>query len=65
MYNEVWSFYISRVIVYEHPFVAVPLPTSKDDHQLENAKFYEENNCCWLIEQKNFEEKIEELLKKF
>ena len=46
------------------PFVAVPLPTSKDDHQLENAKFYKENNCCWLIEQKNFEEKIEELLKK-
>jgi len=46
------------------PFVAVPLPTSKDDHQIENAKFYKENNCCWLIEQKNFEEKIEELLKK-
>jgi len=46
------------------PFVAVPLPSSKDDHQLENAKFYKENNCCWLIEQKNFEEKIEELLKK-
>tara|TARA_A100001015_G_scaffold197716_1_gene220518 strand:- start:834 stop:1898 length:1065 start_codon:yes stop_codon:yes gene_type:complete len=44
------------------PFIAVPLPTSKDNHQLENANFYKENNCCWLIEQKYFEEEIEELL---
>jgi len=45
------------------PFIAVPLPTSKDNHQLENANFYKNNGCCWLIEQSLFEEKIEELLK--
>ena len=44
------------------PFIAVPLPTSKDNHQLENAKFYQDNECCWIIEQNNFDEKIEELL---
>ena len=38
------------------------MPTSKDDHQLENANFYEKNDCCWLIEQNQFEEKIEHLL---
>ena len=39
------------------------MPTSKDNHQLENANFYKDNDCCWLIEQSLFEEKIEELLK--
>ena len=45
------------------PFITVPLPTSKDDHQLENANFYKNNDCCWVVEQKYFEEKIEELIK--
>ncbi len=45
------------------PFVAVPLPLSKDNHQYENACFYKNNDCCWIIEQKYFEEKIEEFLK--
>ena len=44
------------------PFIAVPLPTSKDNHQFENANFYKNNDCCWLVEQHNFEEKIEEIL---
>ncbi len=45
------------------PFIAVPLPTSKDNHQLENAIYYENKNCCWIIEQDSFEEKIEKFLK--
>ena len=45
------------------PFIAVPLPTSKDNHQFENANFYQNNGCCWIIEQDYFEEKIEEVLK--
>ena len=45
------------------PFVAVPLPTAKDNHQYENARFYRDNDCCWLIEQNYFDEKIEQLLK--
>ena len=46
------------------PFIAVPLPSSKDNHQFENANFYKENDSCWIIEQKNFESEIEELLNK-
>ena len=45
------------------PFISVPLPSSKDNHQLENAIFYENNDCCWIIKQNDFEEKIEGLLK--
>tara|TARA_Y100000992_G_scaffold263483_1_gene199783 strand:+ start:129 stop:1193 length:1065 start_codon:yes stop_codon:yes gene_type:complete len=44
------------------PFIAVPLPTSKDNHQFENANYYKNNDCCWIIDQKNFEEKVENLL---
>ena len=44
------------------PFIAIPLPSSKDNHQFENANFYTDNDCCWVIEQQNFESEIEELL---
>ena len=38
------------------------MPTSKDNHQYENAKFYKSKDCCWIIEQDYFEEKIVEVL---
>jgi UDP-N-acetylglucosamine--N-acetylmuramyl-(pentapeptide) pyrophosphoryl-undecaprenol N-acetylglucosamine transferase len=53
---------LAELSVINIPFIAVPLPTSKDNHQLENANFYKENDCCWIIEQTNFEKKIEHLL---
>ena len=34
------------------PFVAVPLPSSIDNHQLKNAKYFNEKNYCFLLEQK-------------
>ena len=40
----------------------MPLPIAKDNHQLENANFYKNKECCWIINQKVFEEKIEDLL---
>jgi len=36
------------------PFIAVPLPNSIDNHQYLNAKYYENEGCCWLLEQNNF-----------
>ena len=45
------------------PFIAVPLPTSTDNHQFENANFYKNKDCCWIIEQNNFDKKIEDLIK--
>ncbi len=45
------------------PFIAIPLPTSKDNHQFENANYYKNKNCCWIIDQVNFDkQKFEELL---
>ena len=53
---------LAELSVLNIPFIAVPLPTSKDNHQFENAKYYKNKDCCWIIEQKFFEEKIESLL---
>ena len=53
---------LAELSVMNTPFIAVPLPTSKDNHQMENANFYKENNSSWIVEQNNFEEKIEEFL---
>ena len=36
------------------PFIAVPIPNSIDNHQYLNAKYYENEGCCWLLEQSNF-----------
>tara|TARA_Y100001970_G_C14203047_1_gene842306 strand:- start:196 stop:1260 length:1065 start_codon:yes stop_codon:yes gene_type:complete len=53
---------LAELSVLNIPFIAVPLPTSKDNHQLENANFYKNIECCWLIEQSYFDEQIENLL---
>ncbi len=54
---------LAELSVLNIPFVAVPLPKSKDNHQFENANFYMNYDCCWLLEQNFFEEKIEGVLK--
>ena len=50
---------LSELSVLNIPFITVPLPSSKDNHQFENANFYKRNDCCWIIEQNVFEEEIE------
>jgi len=44
---------LAEISIMNKPFIAIPLPTSKDDHQMENAKFYENKGCCWVLNQKN------------
>jgi len=46
----------------ETPYLAIPLPTAKDNHQFENAYFYNKLGFNWLLNQKEIDEKI--LLKK-
>ena len=45
------------------PFIAIPLPTSKDNHQFENANYYRDKDCYWIINQKSFDrQKFQSLL---
>ena len=36
------------------PFISIPFPYATDNHQLLNAKRYFDLNCCWILEEKNF-----------
>ena len=54
---------LAELSLLKIPFIAIPLPTSKDNHQFENAKYYKDKDCCWIINQENFNKpKFEELL---
>ncbi len=53
---------LAELSIMNKPFIAVPLPTSKDNHQFENANFYKKNDCCWIVEQNYLETNIEKIL---
>ena len=56
---------LAELSLLQIPFIAIPLPDSKDNHQYENAKYYKDKDCCWIIDQENFnKQKFEELLMK-
>ena len=43
---------LAEISFLKKPFIAIPLPTAKDNHQMKNAQFYEEKGCCWVLDQK-------------
>ena len=45
------------------PFVSVPLPTSKDNHQLKNAFYYQRKDLSFLVEEKDLNKKLYSLIK--
>ncbi len=47
---------ISELGYLNIPFVAIPYPYAKDNHQYHNAVFYEKNKSCWLIMQNDLDE---------
>ena len=54
---------LSELAFLEVPFVAVPYKFATDNHQLENAMEYQKNGCCWVLEEKEFnEDKLTTLL---
>ncbi len=53
---------LAELSIMQVPFVAIPLPTSKDNHQFENANYYKNQECCWIIEQTFFDKEIERVL---
>ncbi len=56
---------MAELLLLKIPFLAIPLPSSKDNHQLENALYYKNKNCCWiLMENKLNKKKIVDFLKK-
>jgi len=42
---------LAELIFLNVPHVAIPLPTAKDNHQFENAFFYQQLGCSWILNQ--------------
>ena len=49
---------IAEFAFFNVPFIAIPFPFAKDDHQYFNAKFYESLDSCWVIRQEDFKVNI-------
>ncbi len=52
---------LSELSFLNIPFLVIPLPSARDNHQFHNSNYYYQKKCCWLIEQKKFE--IDNILK--
>ena len=44
---------LAELVHLNIPFITIPFPYAKDNHQFHNGIFYKNKNCCWLLEQKN------------
>ena len=58
------SSMLAELINAKIPFIAVPLPSSADNHQLKNATYYEKNAYSYLIEEKDLNSKLFQLINK-
>ena len=54
---------LAELSVSNIPFLAIPLPSAKDDHQFENAIYYEKNGFGYLIEERDISKKLFQLIK--
>ena len=54
---------LAEISILNKPFIAIPLPSAKDNHQMKNAQFYEELGCCWVLDQRNLKkEKLSKII---
>ena len=45
------------------PFISVPLPSSADDHQLKNALYYQRKKLAMMIEEKELDSKLANVIR--
>ena len=45
---------LSELAFLKVPFIAIPYKFATDDHQLQNALYYERAECCWILKEKEF-----------
>jgi UDP-N-acetylglucosamine--N-acetylmuramyl-(pentapeptide) pyrophosphoryl-undecaprenol N-acetylglucosamine transferase len=49
---------LAEAVFLNLPCVVIPLPTSKDNHQFENAFFYKKIGCNWILNQNQINDEI-------
>ena len=56
---------LAEISIMHKPFIAIPLPSAKDNHQMKNAQYYKDKGCCWVLDQKSLnKEKLLNILLK-
>lgn len=53
---------IAEIVHCRVPCILVPFPLAADDHQLANARFLEQQGACVVVEQKNLDTLLSEVL---
>ncbi len=53
---------LGELVNIKIPFVAIPLPTSADNHQYKNAEFYEKKGYGYLLEEKDIKNNLYNLI---
>lgn len=46
---------LSELSFLRIPYISIPLPSARDNHQYHNSNYYYKKNCCWLIDQNKFQ----------
>ncbi|MDC0511839.1 undecaprenyldiphospho-muramoylpentapeptide beta-N-acetylglucosaminyltransferase [Pelagibacteraceae bacterium] len=54
---------LGELINMKIPFISIPLPTSADNHQLKNALFYKKKGFGYLVEEKDINNQLYDLIK--
>ena len=54
---------LGELINVKIPFISIPLPTSADNHQLKNAIYYEKKGFGYLIDEKDINDQLYDLIK--
>ena len=49
---------LAELVFLNLPCIAIPLPNSKDNHQFENAFFYNKIGCNWILNQNEINDEI-------
>ena len=53
---------LGELLNIKTPFISIPLPSSADNHQYKNAEFYAKRGYGYLLEEKDIDNKLHELI---
>ena len=54
---------LAELINLRIPFITIPLPSSADNHQFENANYFKNKGYCFLLEERFVSDKLFEIIK--
>ena len=53
---------LAELINLRIPFITIPLPSSADNHQFQNANYFKQKGYCFLLEERFVTDKLFEIL---